>query len=103
MGLTSCRWITIAKMLAHRRERAADRYTLICDGPDKPSLGRRLQVSGKETCSLYPSALVCSAEDRLDIEDGGTVDRFEAAYGDGVFLDGLYSDGVQAYGVGAVW
>ena len=47
MGLTSCRWITIAKTLARRRrvaqrhhagcrvavERAADRYTLICDGP----------------------------------------------------------------------
>jgi hypothetical protein len=47
MGLTSCRWITITEMIAHRRrecnrhqagcrvavERAADRYTLICDGP----------------------------------------------------------------------
>jgi hypothetical protein len=36
MGLTSCRWITIAGTLAHRRvavERAADRYTLICDEP----------------------------------------------------------------------
>jgi hypothetical protein len=48
MGLTSCRRVTIAKMLAHRRrecaigimrpcrvavERAADRYTRICDGP----------------------------------------------------------------------
>ena len=48
MGLTSCRWITIAKTLARRRrvaqpascrltvvavERAADRYTLSCDEP----------------------------------------------------------------------
>jgi hypothetical protein len=47
MGLTSCRWITIARTLARRQrvaqrhyavrrvtvERAADRYTLICDAP----------------------------------------------------------------------
>jgi len=50
MGLTSCRWITTATTLARRRrvaqpascrlpiavERAADRYTLICDGPAIP-------------------------------------------------------------------
>jgi len=35
MGLTSCRWITIAGTLAHRR-RDADRYTLICDEPVYP-------------------------------------------------------------------
>jgi hypothetical protein len=43
MGLTSCRWITIAKTLARRRSVvqpascrlpcAVERYILICDGP----------------------------------------------------------------------
>ena len=56
MGLTSCRWITIAKTLARRAtqcsrhhagcrvavERAADRYTLICDGPNNTDLQQEL-------------------------------------------------------------
>jgi hypothetical protein len=70
MGLTSCRWITIAKTLARRRrvaqpascqlrvaiERAADRYTLICDGRFSP-VGFRMQGShiwglGGSRCEL---------------------------------------------------
>jgi hypothetical protein len=57
MGLTSSRWITIGKTLARRRraqpascrcrvavERAADRYTLICDGPVSLAAGAALRA-----------------------------------------------------------
>jgi hypothetical protein len=55
-GLTSCRWITIAGTLAHRRvalERAADRYTLICDEPLNVRNG---SVAGSATGTARVSA-----------------------------------------------
>jgi SAM-dependent methyltransferase len=48
------------------------------------------------------SALVRSAKHGFDVEDGGTVDRFQVVDRDPVFLHGLDPNGVQADGVGTV-
>jgi hypothetical protein len=73
MGLTSCRWITIAGTLARLAdavrnrhhagcrvavERAADRYTLICDEP----LNAASSVRGLRVCLLAQGAFAISGE-----------------------------------------
>src|SRR5829696_2534240 len=64
-------------------------------GLDCQATGVRLQeISRPDACCLAPdgycpSALVCSAEEGFDIEDGGTVDRFEVVDHDPVSRHGL--------------
>lgn len=63
---------------------------------------RRGRAGGDNSARRAASPLAPLAEDGLDVQDRGAVDRFEIADRDGVFLDRLDHDGVQADRVRAV-
>ncbi len=64
-------------------------------------VGRR-SVGRDNSPRRAASPLAPLAEDGLDVQDRGAVDRFEIADREGVFLDRLDRDGVQADRVRAV-